>query len=56
MSTVCSTEFDLIGMLKKFIKWFGLILFCRTQHIGLSAANFVWRFIECLQSVPQSLI
>ena len=55
MSAVCSTDFDIVDILKKFIKGFDLLLFCRKQHIGLSA-YFVWRFIECRQSVPQTLI
>ena len=55
MSAVSSTDFDIVDILKKFIKVFDLFLFCRKQHIGLSA-NLVWRFIQCRQSVPQTLI
>ena len=45
LSPVSSREFSLIGILKKVIKVFGLLLVGRTQHIGLSAI-FVWIFIE----------
>ena len=34
VSAVCSTDFDIIDILKKFIKGFDLLLFCRKQHIG----------------------
>ena len=50
-----SREFTLIGILKKFIKGFGLLLSGRTQNISLSAF-FVLLFIESRQSVPQSLV
>ena len=43
----------MIGILKKFIKGFGLLLFDRTQHIGLSAI-FLRRFIESRRSVLHS--
>ena len=34
MLAVCSTKFDLVDILKKFIKGFDLLLFGRTQLIG----------------------
>ena len=34
VSAVYSIEFDLVDVLKKFIKGFGLLFFGRTQHIG----------------------
>ena len=47
-----STNFSLIGILKKCIKGFDLSLFGGTQHIGLSAI-FVWIF-EFRESVLES--
>ena len=54
-SAVFSKEFNLIGILKKFIKGFDLLLFGRTQHIGLSAI-FVWIFIEFRMSILENLV
>ena len=34
VSAVYSTEFDLVDVLQKFIKGFGLLFFGRTRHIG----------------------
>ena len=53
MSAVFPREFGLIGILKKFIKGFGLLLLGKAQHIGLSTI-FVWIF-EFRQSVLESL-
>ena len=54
LSEVYSREFSLIGILKKFIKGFGLLLFGKAQHIGLLAI-FVWIF-ETRQSFLSSLV
>ena len=54
VSAVCSREFTLIGILKKFIKGFDLLLFGGTQHIDVSAI-FVWIF-ESRESVLESLV
>ena len=55
MSTVCSTVFDLIGILEKFIKGIDFLLFGRTHNIGLSTI-FLWIFIGFGQSVLESFI
>ena len=55
VSAVYFSEFSLIGILNKFIKGFGLLLYRKTQHIGVSAF-FVWIFIDCQQSILESLI
>ena len=53
-SAVFSREISLIGILKKFIKGFGLLLFGETQHIGL-LAFVVWIF-EPRKSFLESLV
>ena len=46
VSAVYSTEFDLVDVLQKFIKGFGLLFFGRTQHIGFFV-DF-WLVVYCV--------
>ena len=47
-------EIRLIGILKKFIKGFDLLLFCKAQYIGLS--TFFICIFEPQQSFLESLV
>ena len=55
VSVVCSSEFILIGNLKKFVKGLGFLLFGILQHISLSAI-YVRIFVNCRHAIPLSLV
>ena len=55
VSGVYSREISLIGILKKFIKGFDLLLFGRAQHIGFSAI-FAGIFFKYRWSILESLV
>ena len=52
---VCSPDFDLVDIQKKFIKGFDLSLIGRAQHNGVSAI-FISILVDCRQYMVQCLV